>query len=68
MNKLKMKWRNMRVAVFRMWLEFRYRNQDGETCCCGSQIGKGGDICYHGGCRSMKDYVIEKEIERRFGV
>lgn len=48
----------------RKWLEFKYRHHDGDVCCCGSQMGQGGSICHHGGCRSMKDYVIEKELER----
>lgn len=61
---LKVKYRALRRAALKRWLEFRYRNQDGNTCCCGSDLGKGGDICHHGGCRSMKDYVIEKELER----
>ncbi len=39
---------------------FQYRNYPDEVCCCGSDVGKGGDICYHGGCKSIKDYNREK--------
>lgn len=63
-------WRWQRFSIHldrrwikRYWLKFKYRHQDGSVCCCGCTIGQGGDICHHGGCRSMKDYVIEKELE-----
>lgn len=42
------------------WYNFQYRNLPDEVCCCGSDLGKGGDICYHGGCKSIKDYMREK--------
>lgn len=41
--------------------KWRYRKIDPEICCCGCMIGEGGDICYHGGCRSAKEYAIECE-------
>ena len=47
-----MKW------IKRKLMEFEYRNQDENVCCCGCTVGTGGDICYHGGCRSMKEYAM----------
>lgn len=50
---------------WRVWLvRWRYRNTDPDVCCCGSNIGEGGELCYHGGCRSMKEYAITKELDR----
>jgi hypothetical protein len=34
---------------------------DPVTCCCGSFVGEGGDICHHGGCRSMVEYGLPAE-------
>lgn len=48
--------------LMRSWLEFKHRNQDPDVCCCGSYVGKGGDICRHGGCRSMKEYTIDVRL------
>jgi len=50
--------------VKRFYLErWKYRKYDDELCCCGEQMGHGGSICYHGGCRSMKEYVVTCEME-----
>lgn len=57
-------WVNWRLKLRRRWLEFKYRHQDDSVCCCGSNMGEGGSICHHGGCRSMKEYVIDRELER----
>ena len=42
---------------------WKYRHHNHEICCCGEQIGHGGSICYHGGCRSMKEYLITTEMQ-----
>lgn len=46
-----------------LYVNWKYRKYDDELCCCGEQIGHGGSICYHGGCRSMKEYTITSELE-----
>lgn len=58
-------YRKLRRAVLKRWLEFRYRNQDDDTCCCGDDMNYAhpGLSC-PGCCLSMKEYVIEKELER----
>ncbi len=45
-----------RIKLF--YLKFKYRDIDENLCCCGDEIGKGGSICNHGGCRSSKEYII----------
>lgn len=37
---------------------------DPDVCCCGCNMEYGGDICYHGGCRSQVYYVIDKALEQ----
>lgn len=46
-----------------LYLKFKYRKYPNDLCCCGETIGTGGEICYHGGCRSMKEYTITKIME-----
>ena len=50
---------------FKVWYikYWKYRKYDDELCCCGEQMGHGGSICHHGGCRSMKEYTITCELE-----
>ncbi len=58
-------WRYRGEPFFkRLRLELKYRQQDPNICCCGSYIGQGGDICYHGGCRSQKEYVITESMKK----
>jgi hypothetical protein len=52
----------IRTAVRRAWLAWRYRKIDPNLCCCGDWIGQGGSICGHGGCRSAKEYAISREM------
>jgi hypothetical protein len=60
-----MGWADALEWGYRLYLEkWRYRHADPEVCCCGSQLGHGGDICYHGGCRSMKEYAVTGDIEK----
>lgn len=53
------------AAIVKLWrsakAKWKYRNIDPELCCCGDQIGRGGSICAHGGCRSAKEYAISRE-------
>lgn len=58
--------RRLLSLLYRSYLNFKYRSCDPGVCCCGSDLGTGGSICYHGGCRSMKEYVITADVERRF--
>lgn len=41
---------------------------DWKLCCCGCQMGEGGDICRHDGCRSMLEYTgaICKKFEGKY--
>lgn len=57
----------MLKKLHKLYLRFKYRKYDDTICCCGASIGSGGDICYHGGCRSLKEYIITKEIEKYYG-
>lgn len=51
-----------KAKFWRRWLAFwRYRKIDPNLCCCGSQMGCGGSICYHGGCRNAKEYAIKSD-------
>jgi hypothetical protein len=52
----------IRRFFLRRWLNWKYRKQDPDVCCCGCMLGHGGSICHHGGCRSMKEYVITTEM------
>lgn len=38
---------------------WKARHIDPDLCCCGCNMGKGGDICFHGGCKSAKKHFIE---------
>lgn len=52
-----------KAKFWRRWLAlWRYRKIDPDLCCCGSQMGQGGSICHHGGCRSAKEYAITREL------
>lgn len=52
-----------KAKFWRRWLaRWRYRKIDPDLCCCGSQMGQGGSICHHGGCRSAKEYAITREL------
>lgn len=67
---LKTKLKNLKRLVLKRWLEFKYRHQDPDVCCCGNDMYRGYDpgvvpIHCQASCRSLKDYVIEKELERR---
>lgn len=54
----------MSQRVRRWRIEWKWRNADPDVCCCGqSVVGTGGEICRHGGCRSIKDWLIESEID-----
>ena len=59
--------KRMLRRLYELWLEWKYRNVDPELCCCGDTIGQGGSICYHGGCRSAKEYAITSRLEDVFG-
>lgn len=44
---------------------WKFRHVDPNVCCCGCDLGTGGDICAHGGCRSAKDYAISCHVGNR---
>lgn len=49
------------VSFYRRW---KYRHVDPSLCCCGQMMSHTNQnfdsVCQHaGGCRSMKDYLIE---------
>ncbi len=54
---------SLRRWIKRNWLTWKYRKIDPNLCCCGCELGQGGSICHHGGCRSMKEYCITTEID-----
>lgn len=65
MDKLKLQWKLLRRAVLKRWLEFRYRNQDDNVCCCGGYIyERGRKVNCEFPCRSLKEYTIEQELKR----
>lgn len=41
----------------RAYLRWRLRHIPDDLCCCGETMGRGGEICRHGGCRSAKEYA-----------
>jgi hypothetical protein len=50
------------IRILNHWIaKWKYRHVDPNLCCCGDMMGKGGSICHHGGCRSMKEYCITTE-------
>ncbi len=58
----------MRVLRRKFWTvvaTWKYRHKDPEVCCCGCNMGQGGDICRHGGCRSAKEYAITRFVAKR---
>ena len=53
------------AEFWKTWIaRWRYRKIDPDLCCCGSQIGEGGSICGHGGCRSAKEYAVSCEVSK----
>lgn len=59
-------------VIRRMWnaefwkgwvARWKYRKIDPELCCCGTNMGEGGSVCGHGGCRSAKEYAITQAVE-----
>jgi hypothetical protein len=54
------------VLYFRKkYFEFKYRNIDPDLCCCGDSLSRKktfDSICAHGGCRSMKEYMITRAV------
>jgi len=40
-----------------------YSDIDENLCMCGSYMGKGGDICRHGGCCSAKETAMAKHFK-----
>jgi hypothetical protein len=55
------------LRIYEKCLDFKYRKHDEDICCCGGNISEAqpwDSICAHGGCRSMKEYVIYCSIER----
>ena len=63
--KIKAKIRLWRRALLTKWLRFRYRNQDDMVCCCGDDMRLGARYGCIASCRSMKEYVITSEVDRR---
>lgn len=53
----------MKRFIKRLYFLWKYRNVDPDLCCCGCNIGTGGSICHHGGCRSAKEYAITSQVE-----
>lgn len=48
---------------WKVWVaRWKYRKICPELCCCGTQMGQGGSICGHGGCRSVKEYAITRDV------
>lgn len=54
---------SLRLRLRLAWLRFRFRRIDPLLCCCGSNIGQGGDICRHGGCRSAKEHAVSTALD-----
>jgi hypothetical protein len=54
----------MKKLLQKIRLNWKYRQIDHDVCCCGEQIGKGGSICLHGGCRSAREYLMSKQQEK----
>lgn len=55
-------------ALYRKWLEWKYRKHDPELCCCGEMIGDGGSICAHGGCRSAVEWCVTSQVDKLFPI
>ena len=55
-------WKGWKTKWRKAKLSWKYRRVDPDLCCCGSQMGQGGSICHHGGCRSAKEYAITREL------
>lgn len=55
-------WKAGKIRWRRMRLSWKYRKIDPDLCCCGSQMGRGGSICHHGGCRSAREHAIDREV------
>lgn len=66
MDRIKTLLKKLRRATLKRWLEFKYRHQDPDVCCCGDDMyrGKSPWSC-PATCRSLKEYVIECELEKR---
>ena len=62
---MKKNWRLLCRKLLIKWLEFRYRNQSENVCCCGGDLR----FCKPSSCeatgRSLKEYVISSEVKRR---
>lgn len=57
-------------AVIRKWVwtlvyNWKYQLYDPDICCCGDMIEKGGSICHHGGCRSMREYTVTGLVTKK---
>lgn len=50
--------------LLKLWLKFKYRNQDDDVCCCGGYVSGGRPYLCEGQCRSLKEYTITKELEK----
>ena len=55
--------KKLKNKLKRLYLNFKYRGYDPDICCCGGTVGEGSEICRHGGCRSLKEYTITRELE-----
>lgn len=52
-----------RQKFWRRWLAmWRYRKIDSTLCVCGSTMNNGGNTCNFGGCISVKQQAIKREI------
>lgn len=53
-----------KAKFWRRWYaRWKYRHMEDDLCCCGCEMGTGGGICYHGGCKSAKQHAIDSELK-----
>lgn len=52
-----------RQKFWRRWIAmWKYRKIDSTLCVCGSTVNNGGNTCNFGGCVSVKQQAIRREI------
>jgi hypothetical protein len=50
--------------IKRFYLSWKYRRYDDNICCCGSDIREASLLRCVSSCKSMKDYLIENELNK----
>jgi len=51
----------LKVWLYRKWLEFKYRKYDDDICCCGDMLT---NIGCNLPCRSQKEYTITSALKQ----